>query len=147
MPFVSVTRLRLRSVRFLPMFAFHTMRSITQVKHAPGFERGALLPDREWTFWTLTAWDSRESMRKYMTAGDHKRAMPYLLKWCDEASVAHWEQPGMELPSWNEADLRMRSTGRPSKVLHPSPQHASLSYRAPRTTGGGPIVKARSTTS
>jgi hypothetical protein len=32
----------------------------------------------------------------------------------------------------------MRESGRASKVLHPSPHHESLTYRAPRTTGGYP---------
>jgi hypothetical protein len=65
--------------------------------------------------------------------------MPYLLDWCDEASVAHWEQADETLPSWTEADRRMRQSGRASKVRHPSAEHASLSYRAPRTIVAGPI--------
>jgi hypothetical protein len=83
----------------------------------------------------MTAWDSQESMRGYMTTGPHKIAMPHLLNWCDEASLAHWEQPETSLPSWTEADKRMREEGRASKVRNPSPQHATLNYRAPRTTG------------
>ncbi len=139
MPFVSLTRLRIRSIRFLPFFALHTTRSIRQVKRAPGFLTGALLLDRRFTFWTLTAWDSHESMRQYMLNGSHKTAMPHLLRWCDEASVAHWEQPETTLPTWLEADQRMRHTGRISKVRNPSPNHATLSYATPRTTGGAPI--------
>ena len=142
MVFVSLTRLRIRSVRFLPGFVLYTTRSLRQVKKAPGFQTGALLADRSFTFWTMTAWDSQESMRAYMTNGAHKQAMPHLLHWCDEASVAHWTQPNATLPTWTEADTHMRQTGRASKVLHPSPQHAGLSYRAPRTTTGGPIRRA-----
>ena len=85
MPFVSITRLRLRSVRFLPGFARHTLGSIRQVKRAPGFLGGALLPDRAWTFWTMTAWDRRDSMRAIMVGGAHRTAMTRLLDWCDEA--------------------------------------------------------------
>ncbi len=142
MTFVSLTRLRIRSIRFVPLFAIHTSRALRQVKKASGFQTGALLADRSWTFWTMTAWDTQESMRAYMTAGSHKRAMPHLLHWCDEASVAHWTQSETTLPSWTDADRRMRENGRASKVRHPSPQHASLTYRTPRTTAGGPIRRS-----
>ncbi len=154
MAFISITRLRVRSLRFLPAFGVHTSRSIRQVKRAPGFRGGSLLADRQWAFWTMTAWDNRDSMRDYMTAGSHRAAMPRLLDWCDEASVVHWDMPddsaGLEqssqgdgLPSWTEADRRMRQDGRASKVRHPSPDHAGLTFRAPRLTGGGPIRPAR----
>ena len=144
MTFISLTRLRLRSVRFLPFFAIHTLRSLRQIRRSPGFQSGAVLPDRRWTFWTLTAWDSHESMRQYLLSGAHKAAMPHLQQWCDEASVAHWTQPEATLPSWSEADRRMRSEGRPSKVRTPSAHHADLTYRVPRTSLGGPIRPARS---
>ena len=142
MPFVSLTRLKLRSIRFVPSFVIHTMRSIEQVKHAPGFRTGALLADRSWTFWTMTAWDSQEMMRQYLINGPHKKAMTFLIEWCDEASVAHWDQAEETLPSWTVADGRMRESGRPSKVKNPSPRHANLQYRTPRLTIGGPIRKA-----
>lgn len=140
MVFISITRLRIRSLRFLPGFARLTLRSLKQVKRAEGFQGGGLLPDRSWTFWTMTAWGSQENMRSYITSGDHLLAMKRLLHWCDEASVVHWEQPPeVGLPTWLVADQRMRGSGRPSKVLHPSPHHADLSYRAPRLAGAAVI--------
>jgi hypothetical protein len=142
MPFVSVTRLRIRSLRFLPRFALHTFLALRQVKKAPGFRTGAVLPDRKRAFWTMTVWDSQASMRQYMTSDAHKKAMPHLLNWCDEASLAHWEQADDVLPSWAEADQRMRADGRPSKVHHPSPRHANLSHDKPRTTASAPINRA-----
>jgi hypothetical protein len=142
MIFVSLTRLRVRSFRFVPRFVLYTFRSVRQVKKAPGFQHGALLADRSWTFWTMTAWDAQESMRQFMTTGFHSRAMPHLLDWCDEASVAHWSQPETALPSWTEADKRMRDGGRASKVRNPSPDHATLSFRTPRTTGHVPIQRS-----
>ena len=139
MPFVSVTRLRLRSVRFLPAFAVHTLGSLRQVRASAGFRGGSLLPDRRWTFWTLTVWDDRNAMRAYMTAGAHRTAMPKLLDWCDEASVAHWDAPDDTMPGWAAAAARMRREGRPSKVHRPSPDHAAMRYAEPRLRGGGPI--------
>lgn len=143
MSFVAVTRLRVRSIRFLPPFMLHAFRARGQVREAPGFQGGSLLVDRNWTFWTMTAWDSQESMRRYMTTAPHLTAMQHLPDWCDEASVVHWEQPDASLPPWLEADKRMRENGRPSKVRHPSPRHATLSYRPPRTAGAGKIAPTR----
>lgn len=140
MAFISVTRLRLRSIRFLPLFALDILQTRRQVAGARGFRAGSLLADRAWVFWTLTAWDDSASMRGYMTSGSHRRAMPALLDWCDEASVVHWEQQDWALPSWTEADRQMRAAGRASKVRHPSPDHAALSYREPRTSTATAIM-------
>ena len=104
MPFVSVTRLRIRSVRFLPFFFLSAVRSQHQVKASPGFVGGAFLADQSRTFWTMTGWNDEASMRRFMTSGAHKAAMPRLMRWCDEASVVHWEQTADELPTWGEAD-------------------------------------------
>jgi hypothetical protein len=124
--------LRLRSIRFVPGFAFHTTRSLRQVRRAAGFRGGAVLPDRSWAFWTMTAWDSQADMRAYMRAGAHGAAMPRLMAWCDEASVVHWEAEDAGLPGWDEADRRMRESGRASKLRYPSAAHAGLEYAAPR---------------
>jgi hypothetical protein len=111
-------RLRVRSVRFLHCWVPHPQVA-RQVQRAPGFLHGVLLADREWTLWTMTAWDSEESMRPYMTTGHHKKAMPHLMQWCDEASVAHWNQEDAAMPSWEETDRRMGATLAPEhQLLH-----------------------------
>lgn len=141
MSWISLTRLRLRSWRFAPGFAWYASRSARQAQTAAGYIHGAALADRRLTFWTVTAWTDEAAMRAYMLAGDHRSAMPKLAHWCDEASVAHWEAPG--LPDWYEADRRMRASGRASKLRHPSPGHAVLAYDPPRTTRGGRLPCAR----
>ena len=135
MAFVSVTRLRIRSVRFLPALLLHSARAVRQIRRAPGFRGGALLADRGWAFWTMTSWDSQRSMRSSLDAGAHRAAMPRVSDWCDEASVVHWGQPHEALPTWNEADGRMRREGRPTPLRQPSPHHGSLTYRRPRPMG------------
>jgi hypothetical protein len=110
-----------------PAAAFRAVRARFLLSHDA---RGALLPDARWTFWTLTLWDSAEAMRAYMTGGAHRKAMPKLAGWCDEASVVHWDQTDPALPAWPEAERRMRHEGRPSKVRYPSAAHASLDFAA-----------------
>ncbi len=142
MIFVSITRLRIRSVRFMPRFMVHTLLSLRQCKRAPGFQGGSLLPDRRRAFWTMTLWQDQAGMRAFMASGRHLKAMPMLLDWCDEASVVHWMQDDAAVPGWAEADRRMRAQGRPSKVRQPSSVHASLAFAEPRTTGAVPIRPA-----
>ena len=139
MAFVSITRLRIRSWRFMPLFAVHTLRTLTQTRQADGFIGGSLLADRKRTFWTMTLWRDQADMKRYMTNGAHLKAMPHLLDWCDEASVVHWAQDDEMAPDWREAERRMRADGRPSKVRQPSPQHRDLSFKPPRTAGAVPI--------
>jgi uncharacterized protein DUF3291 len=140
MPFVSVTRLRIRSLRFVPIFFVHTLRTQRQVQAAPGFRVGALLPDRRWTFWTLTVWDSAEAMRAYITSGSHRIVMPKLMDWCDEASIVHWDQDDEAMPDWETADARMRAEGRPSKLRNPTPEHLAMTFAVPRVGAGAPIL-------
>ena len=142
MPFISVTRLRVRRLRFLPAFFFHAGRAQRQLRGAAGFAGGALLPDRRWTFWTLTGWDDAASMRAYMLGGPHKAAMPRLMHWCDEASVVHWETDAPGLPGWDEAEARMRRDGRPSRLLHPGADHAAMAF-APMRPGRGAAIAPR----
>lgn len=139
MIFVSITRLRVRSWRFMPRFVLYTFRTLWQCKRAPGFLDGLLLADRKFTFWTMTLWQDQSSMNGFMARGEHLKAMPKLLVWWDEASVVHWVQDNPAMPNWNEADRRMRKQGRASKVRNPSTFHATLSFAEPRTTGAAPI--------
>lgn len=125
MIFVSITRLRLRSLRFLPAFALRSWRSTRQIRRSPGFIAGGFATEGVRGFWTITAWSEDAAMRDYRNGGDHGRAMSKLSGWCDEASLVHWLQEGEILPSPAEALRRMVEGGRLSKVRHPSAGHAA----------------------
>lgn len=132
MPFVSVTRLRLRSARYLPAFFFYAIRSQIQAKRADGSLSVQVLNDANLAFWTLTVWRDEAAMRAYMISGAHKAAMPKLLNWCDEASNGHWTQESATPPSWSDAHKRMIADGRRSKVNNPSKNHLDFVIPAPR---------------
>src|SRR5581483_2318500 len=112
MPLVAVTRLRIRSLRFLLPFAWYTWRSLRQAQHAPGNVGAQVRKAEGLTFWTLTAWQDEAAMKGYRNAPPHRQALPRLLEWCDEAAVAHWEQDSRELPDWETAERRLAESGR-----------------------------------
>ncbi|HEY0434778.1 MAG TPA: DUF3291 domain-containing protein [Chitinophagaceae bacterium] len=120
MSFVSVTRLRIRSVFFLPGFLKANEASVRSLVASPGFIAGGELTDKGFTFWTLTVWDSIESMKGFRNGEAHRVAMRKLPGWCSEASYAHWEQEGGEFPGWLDASKRLLAEGRLTKVRHPS---------------------------
>lgn len=120
MPLVSITRLRVRSWRFLPMFVIQSFRAAQQAKSTEGNLSVSLLRQPQWAFWTRTVWTSEEAMRGYMMSGVHRGVMRKLLEWCDEAALVHWIQDSQQPPEWTEAREKMQAIGRTSKVNHPS---------------------------
>jgi len=120
MPVVSVTRLRVRSLFFLPAFILTSIRISKQAQTAEGNLGVKLLRDKRNAFWTCTCWNSEESMKAFMLDGAHGLAMRKLLNWCDEAALAHWSQETEEMPTWADAHRNLLRRGRTSKVHHPS---------------------------
>ncbi|HLQ76012.1 MAG TPA: DUF3291 domain-containing protein [Terriglobia bacterium] len=136
MALVSVTRLRVRALRFLPAFSYYALLSNGQVRRAPGNLSADFPNDTHWAFWTCTVWKDEPAMRSFMMAPPHRSAMPKLIHCCHEAAVVHWIQESEIRPDWNEAWRRLSSEGRPSKVSHPSADHLAFRIAVPmRKTG------------
>jgi uncharacterized protein DUF3291 len=131
MPIISVTRLHLRSVRFLPAFSWYTFATIRQAKQTAGNLGIKLRKTNGLAFWTLTQWQSVEAMKKFMFASPHKEAMLKLPYWCDEGSFADWHQDSSEWPPWDEAAQKLRASGQLTKVLHPSERHKEGEIETP----------------
>src|SRR5689334_22960575 len=123
MPFVSITRLRVRRWRLLPQFLIQSIRIARQAQHAAGSMAVSILRDADRAFWTRTVWRDEAAMRAFMQSGVHRRVMPRLPEWCDEAALVHWVQDTEEAPSWTEARRRLKQEGRRSRVRHPSEAH------------------------
>ena len=121
----SITRLRVRRLRFLPGFLFHTLRSARQLGRSPGFLAGYTATGPRRTFWTVTVWTDDGRMRAFRRTGAHLKAMPKLLDWCDEASVATLADTAETPLPPAEAARRLLAEGRLSKVRNPSPAHAA----------------------
>ena len=143
MPFVSITRLRVRRWRYLPGFLLYALASTLQARRASGNLAVSVLNDADFAFWTRSMWTDEAAMRAFMRSGAHRRVMPRLIDWCDEASVAHWIQDAAELPPWPEAHRRLQTEGRRSRVRVPSGRQQRFEIPAPRTGGVAPLQAPR----
>ena len=136
MPFVSITRLRVRSWRYLPGFVIQSFRVAHQAKFAAGSLAVSVLRDADRAFWTRTVWRDEAAMRSFMLSGVHRRIMARLPEWCDEAALTHWVQKADEPPSWSEAHRRLQQEGRRSRVNDPSQAQRRFEIRAPWSSTG-----------
>jgi heme-degrading monooxygenase HmoA len=128
----SVTRLRIRRVRYVPLFVWRTFLAQRQARRAPGFYGGKLLVDARRTFWTLTVWADERSMKQFRGSGAHAQVMPSLARWCDEAAYTHWISTDNSIPDWSEAYEKLISEGRLSRVERPSSDHEARRFAKPR---------------
>ena len=133
---VSITRLRVRSIFYMPLFTLHAMRTSTQAQKAEGILGVETRFEKNNVVWTKTVWAEESAMKNYRGSGAHQVAMRILSEMCNEASVARWQQESTELPTWEEAHRRMLTEGKQSKVKHPSPLQAA-GKTAPDTMQSG----------
>lgn len=132
--FVSVTRLRVRSLLYLPAFLWNVGLTVRQIVNTPGFLGGQLLRDANQTYWTLTAWEAQAAMKIYRNSGAHRNVMPHIQDWCDEASIAHWQQQDSNFPSWAEIHHRLVTTGYLTKLSKPSLAHLERRIPEPQSS-------------
>ena len=71
-------------------------------------------------------------MKAYRGSGAHGAVMKRLSGWCDEAAYTHWESTDTTIPAWPEAYERLKSSGKISRVEHPSVAHEAREFPAPR---------------
>ena len=120
MPFVSVTRLRVRRWRYVPQFLIQSIRAARQAKRSAGSISVSVLRDIDRAFWTRTVWRDEAAMRAFMRSGVHRRIMARLPEWCDEAAPVRWVQDASEPPSWAEAHRRSEAQRR-FEIRQPAP--------------------------
>jgi heme-degrading monooxygenase HmoA len=131
MPFIAVTRLRVRDAAFRDEFLAASFECAAQAEGAPGHLDADYLADADDAFWTVTAWASEQAMRDYVRSAPHRDAMPRLRQWCDEATTVSWEQATALLPGWDDAHGRITTAGRVSRVDEPSEAHADRAFPVP----------------
>ena len=78
-----------------------------QARRAQGNLAVTLLREAHNTYWTRSLWADETEMKAFMLSGVHRKIMPRLLNWCDEASVARWTQDAAQPPMWEEVQQRI----------------------------------------
>ena len=124
MAFMTVNRVRVRTILIIPMFAVAICMIYRQARRAPGCLDLKIYRTRGLAVWTVTAWVDEASMLDFRDTGPHGRARPKKPIWFDEAAIAHWHQETADLPNTTEAATRLRELGRLSNVRFPSSAHA-----------------------
>jgi hypothetical protein len=120
---VSITRLRIRTLRYLPLFALHAFRSGWQAREADGMVDFSTRAEDAYTHWTKTVWRNDAAMKQFRNHGAHQRAMRLLAEICSEAAYVRWEQQFPTVPTWEEAHEALLAQGKLSKLKHPSAAH------------------------
>lgn len=105
---VMASRLPLRSYRKVPGFLRRTLQIRKQLAHAPGLVGYAL--DAQLfrkTFWTVSAWTSREALEQFAGADPHHTATDSIRPDMLPTTFVFWTVPAGDLPiAW--ADVRRR---------------------------------------
>lgn len=105
---VSVTGLKVKAFWQMPIFFRHAVPSFQQAKSAPGVLFAAVCK-RDGIQHTLTVWEDREAMRRFMTSGAHLKAMRAFRTFAT-GRIHGYEAEA--IPSWDEAIEQWRLHGR-----------------------------------
>ncbi|MCA2001917.1 MAG: hypothetical protein LDL51_08650, partial [Chloroflexi bacterium] len=83
---ISITRLRVRSIFYMPLFMLHALRTMTQAQKSEGALGVETRIEKNNVVWTKTAWTDETAMKKYRGSGAHQVAMRLLSEMCSEAA-------------------------------------------------------------
>jgi hypothetical protein len=72
--YVSITGLKVRGLLQAPLFWWHAVRSFNQARKAPG-NISAAVRKIDGVQHTLTVWEDRAAMRRFLVTGAHLGAM------------------------------------------------------------------------
>ncbi|WP_030263648.1 DUF3291 domain-containing protein [Streptomyces sp. NRRL B-24484] len=106
---VMASRFEVRSLADVPRFFWKSLAAWRQVRTAPGAVGASLIAQPlKRTFWTLSAWESREALYAYAKAEPHYSIMTSLRSTMDNSTFTFWDVPVEELPiTWPEARRRL----------------------------------------
>lgn len=103
---VSVGRLRLHSRVSGFRILWRGALAYLQARRAEGVILASVYREDSRTLWSLSVWDSAESMLAYRNSGSHLRVMKVAQSLGVRVDFRHWETDSP--PSWEAARLRLK---------------------------------------
>ena len=100
--YVSITGLKLKSIWYLLKFTKYSGPSMKQASSAPG-NVSAEGNYRNGTLHTLSVWEDRKSMVKFMASGAHAQAMKITSEVSPPGGTKVYGYETTQIPTWNEA--------------------------------------------
>ena len=131
MPVIVVTRLRLKDPAFFDEFFASAVAVVEQAQNSEGNLGADVLAEANNTYWTRTAWEGRDPMNAFVGTAPHLQTMSRIDDWCDEATFVDWEQPGADLPDWQDGHRRLVASGQGATLTDATQAHHSRQFPAP----------------
>ncbi|MEU6862326.1 DUF3291 domain-containing protein [Streptomyces sp. NPDC046876] len=103
------SRFEVKSLSDVPRFFVRALAAWAQLKTSPGAVEASLIAEPlKRTFWTLSAWESREAIYGYARAEPHRGIMGELRSTMRTSVFTFWEMPVSVLPlDWDDARTRL----------------------------------------
>ena len=103
------SRLPLASFRYLPAFfraTMHIRKQLSTASGLVGYSLDAQLARK--TFWTLSAWESREALDRFSRANPHNTDVTIIRPHMHPTTFVFWTARGTDVPvRWDEARRRL----------------------------------------
>lgn len=132
MPYLTITRLRLKSRWMTPKFLIANEPIFQQLMNSDGYLDGKTLLDFGRGAWTLTLWKDAESMRNFYQSGAHRSMMPLLDHYADEGANRTVEVGQYTLPSWKKARDILAAGAKFSQLVRTDPSPNQLKQIIPK---------------
>ncbi len=120
MSYLSMTRLKLKSPRYLIRFWNYNEKIVRQMQTAEGFLQGKLLANYSLAMWTTTLWTSSEALKEFYLNGSHQEVIARISEWSSEAVHFSKYVSTKELPSWQQIGSELAHQGRFQELKQPS---------------------------
>lgn len=107
--YVMASRFEVKSGSDVPRFFLRALSAWAQLKTSPGAVEASLIAQPlKRTFWTLSAWESRDAVYAYARAEPHRSIMGELRSTMRTSVFTFWELPLTDLPlDWTDARSRL----------------------------------------